>query len=108
MSCVFVYALARARCGNGKLVLLQLFGTIIVDLFLLVGPTLPSFTASLASVLVKPGAVGIGLGAACCLLLLPQSMSYVVLNKMEALVRMAEPALESTRRCLAGDAMPLG
>ncbi|KAJ6445166.1 3-dehydroquinate dehydratase-like protein [Purpureocillium lavendulum] len=102
MSCVFIYALARLRCSNGKLVAFQLFGTIITDLFLLIGPLLPSYNASLASILVKPGAIGIGLGIVCCILFFPQSTSYVVLDKMEKLVRMGETALDTTRRRLAG------
>ncbi|POR31125.1 Uncharacterized protein TPAR_08710 [Tolypocladium paradoxum] len=107
MCCLFVYAAARLRCRNPKLVLLQLFGTIVIDLFLLFGPTVPKFTGNLAWILVKPGAIGIGLGAACCLLFFPQSTSYVVLDKMEKLVRMAETPLDSTRRRLANEAVPL-
>lgn len=108
MCCLFVYALARLRCSNPKLVLMQLFGTIIIDLFILFGPTLPTFTGDLASILVKPGAIGIGLGAACCVLLFPQSTSYVVLDRMEKLVRMVEAPLDTTRRRLAKEAVPLG
>ncbi|KAK1764196.1 hypothetical protein QBC33DRAFT_561941 [Phialemonium atrogriseum] len=107
MCCVFVYTLARLRCSNAKLVLMQLFGTIIVDIFLLFGPTVPTFTANLASVLVKPAAIGIGLGAACCLLFFPQSTSYVVLDKMEKLIRMVETSLDSTRRRLANEPVQL-
>ncbi|GJN80127.1 hypothetical protein PLIIFM63780_003651 [Purpureocillium lilacinum] len=102
MSCVFIYALARVRCSNGKMVALQLFGTIITDLFLLIGPLLPTYTANLGSILVKPGAIGIGIGIACCILFFPQSTSYAVLDKMEKLVRMGEVALETTRKRLAG------
>lgn len=103
MCCVFIYVLARLRYANGKLVLLQLFGTIVIDVFLLTGPILTKFNAKLAQVLVKPGAIGIGLGAACCLLVFPQSTSYVVLGQMEQLIRMVEAPLDSTRRYFAGD-----
>ena len=108
MCCLFIYALARVRCSNHKLVLMQILGTIIIDLFLLFGPTLPTFTANLAWILVKPGIIGIGLGAACCILFFPHSTSYVVLDKMEKLVRLAEAPLKSTRRRLAKEMVPLG
>ncbi|KAK2595488.1 hypothetical protein QQS21_006828 [Conoideocrella luteorostrata] len=107
MAAVFIYALARIRLTNPKFTLLQLFGTIITDLFLLIGPTLPSFNADLGSVLVKPGAIGIGLGAACCLLLFPHSTSYAVLDKMEKLIRLEELALNTTKRRLKGQFVSL-
>ncbi|PWY87392.1 hypothetical protein BO70DRAFT_378043 [Aspergillus heteromorphus CBS 117.55] len=107
MICVFVYAMARLRVANNKFILAQIFSTIIADLFLLFGPTLPSFTASLAEVLVEPGAIGVGLGAACCLLFFPQSTSYAVLTKMEQLLRLGRAPLECTVSRLDGDALSL-
>lgn len=103
MCCVFIYALARLRYANGKMILLQLFGTIVIDIFLLTGPILTRFNSKLAQVFVKPGAIGIGLGAVCCLFVFPQSTSYVVLGQMEQLIRMLEAAVDSTRRYFAGD-----
>jgi hypothetical protein len=97
MCCVFIYALARLRYSNEKLILFQLFGTIVIDIFLLSGPTLRYFLNTLPQVLVKPGAIGIGIGAACCLLVFPQSASYVVLSQMETLLRMLETPLEPAR-----------
>ncbi|KAF5137099.1 putative protein C57A7.05 [Metarhizium anisopliae] len=103
MCCVFIYALARLRYANGKMILLQLFGTIVIDIFLLTGPILTRFNSKLAQVFVKPGAIGIGLGAVCCLFVFPQSTSYVVLGQMEQLIRMLEAPVDSTRRYFAGD-----
>ncbi|KAM5356927.1 hypothetical protein ACJ41O_003573 [Fusarium nematophilum] len=108
LGCLFIYALARLRCANPKLVLMQMFGTIVMDIFILVGPTLSGFMASLASVLVKPGAIGIGLGAACCVFLFPQSTSYVVLGQLCKLTRMTDTSLLYTRQRLAGGTVPLG
>ena len=105
MCCAFIYVMARLRCSNAKLVLTQIFGTIVIDIFLLFGPTLPTFSNTLPSVLVEPGAIGIGLGAACCLLMFPQSTSYVVLDKMEKLIRMTEASLDSTRKRLANQTL---
>ncbi|GAB0133087.1 hypothetical protein EsDP_00001503 [Epichloe bromicola] len=106
MCCVFIYALARLRYANAKLVLLQLFGTIVIDVFLLTGPVLTRFNAKLAQVLVKPGAVGIALGVACSVLVFPQSTSYVLLSQMEQLIRTLEAPLETTRRLFAAETPP--
>ncbi|PHH64676.1 hypothetical protein CDD81_4117 [Ophiocordyceps australis] len=97
MGCVFVYAVSRLRCWNPKFALFQLFGIIIMDLFILFGPTLPSYTASLAEVLIKPGAIGIGLGAVCCLFMFPHSTSYAVLGGMQKIVLMTNKSLEYAR-----------
>ncbi|KAL6881916.1 hypothetical protein HDV57DRAFT_85084 [Trichoderma longibrachiatum] len=107
MACVFVYFLSRLRAGNMKLTLLHLFGTIVVDVFLLIGPLLPSFTPRLGQTLVKPGAIGVGIGAACCLIFFPQSTSYVVLRKMEQLVRMFDIPLDLTRKRFASEPLEL-
>ncbi|KFH47347.1 hypothetical protein ACRE_018050 [Hapsidospora chrysogenum ATCC 11550] len=61
------------------------------------------FTADLASLLVKPGAAGVGIGAASCVLLFPQSTSFVVLEKTEKLVRLLNLSLVSTVKRLARD-----
>ncbi|PYH98124.1 hypothetical protein BO71DRAFT_447485 [Aspergillus ellipticus CBS 707.79] len=105
MICVFIYVMARLRVANNKFILAQIFGTIIADLFLLFGPTLPSFTASLAEVLVEPGAIGIGLGAACCVLFFPQSTSFAVLARLEQLLRLGQVPVKSTESRLNGDAL---
>lgn len=107
MGCAFIYVLSRLRCMNPKLVFMQLFGSIVTDIFILFGPTLPSFNASLGTILVKPGAIGIGLGTACCLLFFPQSTSYVVLDKMEKLVRLLDCSLDATLKRLAKEDVSL-
>jgi hypothetical protein len=101
MSCVFVYVMARLRVVNQKFALAEIFGIIIMDLFLLFGPTLPSWDWRVARLLVEPGAIGLGLGFACCLLLFPQSTSYAVLTRMEKLVLMGESSLQCTQDRLA-------
>ncbi|KAL7920024.1 hypothetical protein ACQKWADRAFT_168290 [Trichoderma austrokoningii] len=108
MILAFVYFLARLKAGNIKLTFLHLFGTIVADVFLLIGPLLPSFTPLLGQTLVKPGAIGVGVGAVCCLVLFPQSTSYAVLRKMEQLVRMLDTPLDLTRRRFAGESLDLG
>ena len=101
MSCVFVYVMARLRVWNQKFALAEIFGIIIMDLFLLFGPTSPFWDWRIAVVLVEPGAIGIGLGFACCLLFFPQSTAFAVLDRMEKLVRMGQTPLKTTRDRLA-------
>lgn len=108
MILAFIYVLARLKAGNIKLTFLHLFGTIVADVFLLIGPLLPSFTPLLGQTLVKPGSIGVGIGAVCCLVFFPQSTSYVVLRKMEQLVRMLDTPLDLTRRRFDGEALDLG
>lgn len=105
--CVFIYAICRLRCANPKLILMQIFGMIVTDLVMEIGPTLPSYNASLPSVLVKPGAVGIALGTSCCLLIFPQSTSFVTLGLLEKLTRMSNKAIDVTRRRLVDHDIPV-
>lgn len=102
LCCLFIYGLARLRLANHKFVLLQIFGTIQIDIFLVFGPTLPWFIGDLGTILAKPAAIGIGLGAACSLLFFPQSTSYVVLDKMEKLIQLGEISLGVTKKQLMG------
>lgn len=97
MSCIFVYVMARLRVLNQKFVLAEIFGIIVMDLFLLFGPTLPSWDWRVARILVEPGAIGIGLGFACSLVLFPQSTSYAILSQMVKLVLMGHFSLQCTR-----------
>ncbi|KAJ5217443.1 hypothetical protein N7468_010451 [Penicillium chermesinum] len=103
LSCLFVYFMARLRAANPKFTLAEMFGNIVLDLFLLFGPGLPSWTGSLGKLLVEPGAIGIALGFICCLLFFPQSTSYAVLAQMEKLIRMGEGAFQCTRDRLASE-----
>lgn len=102
MGLSFIYVLARVRFKNHKFVPMQLFGTIVTDLFILIGPTLPNFT-DIGSLLAKPGAIGISVGMACSLLFFPHSTSYAVLANMEKVVLQCERAVSATRRGLAGE-----
>ncbi|KAF4155768.1 hypothetical protein CNMCM8927_004192 [Aspergillus lentulus] len=96
MTCVFIYFLARLRASNPKFTLVQIFGTIIADLFLTIGPLLPSFRGTLPKLLIIPAAIGAGLGLVASLLLFPQSTSHAVLAGMQALVELAKQPLRLT------------
>jgi hypothetical protein len=103
MSCAFIYAVSRARCANPKLLAMQIFSIIVTDISITIGPTLPRYMADLWSIIVKPGAIGVGIGLACCILLFPQSTSYVLLNQLEKLTRLSGSAITTTQKRLAND-----
>ncbi|KAJ6007600.1 hypothetical protein N7540_011576 [Penicillium herquei] len=103
MICFLIYLLARFRAKNPKFVLFQIFGTIIMDIFLTIGPLLPSFEGTIAKVLVEPAAIGVGLGLACQILLFPKSTSCAVLEGMEGLTRLLKGPLDVTEAGLLSD-----
>lgn len=91
------------RANNPKTTLLQIIATIIADLFLTIGPSLPSFSGTLPVTLVKPGAIGVGLGFVANILFFPQSTSHTVLAAMERLLELANHPLEFTAQSLEAD-----
>ncbi|EPS34710.1 hypothetical protein PDE_09674 [Penicillium oxalicum 114-2] len=94
--CFFVYVLSRIRAKNPKFTLTQIFGIIIMDIFITIGPLLPRFNGTLPKILIEPAAIGIGIGMACNVLFFPTSTSYVVLEGMEAVVRLLKGPLDAT------------
>lgn len=84
------------RAKNPKFALLQIFATIITDLFLTIGPLLPSFNGTMPKLLIEPAAIGIGMGLASQILLFPTSTSHAVLDGMEGLVRLLKGPLDVT------------
>lgn len=89
------------RAKNPKFALLQVFGTIIADLFLVIAPSLPSFNGLLARTLVEPAAIGVGLGLASSILFFPQSTSSTVLFGMEGVLRLLKRPLDYTASSLS-------
>ena len=83
--------------------MLQIFGTIIADLFLTIGPLLPSFNGTLPKLLIEPAAIGIGLGIASAFLFFPQSTSHIVLAGTEGLLVLSKRPLEITLNSLTAD-----
>ncbi|KAE8369932.1 hypothetical protein BDV27DRAFT_171665 [Aspergillus caelatus] len=94
--CTFIYFMARLRASNPKATLTSIFGIIISDLFLNFTPLLPSFSGTLPLTLVKPAAIGVGLGFACSVLFFPRSTSHVVLDSMEDIVELLKQPLTFT------------
>jgi hypothetical protein len=79
-----------------------------MDVFLTVGPLLPSFTGTIPKVLVEPAAIGIGIGLASSILLFPKSTSAAVLDDMEGIVRLLKGPTDVTYSSLfEGDPLDL-
>jgi hypothetical protein len=83
---LFVYLVARIRVAAPKFALFQMFAIVVSDIFLTIGPLLPSFSGTIASILIKPAATAVGIGMVCNVLFFPESTSYVVLETMEVAV----------------------
>jgi hypothetical protein len=83
---LFVYLVARVRVAAPKLALFQVFAIIVSDIFLTIGPLIPSFSGTIPSVLVKPAATAVGIGMVCNLLFFPESTSHLVLETMVGVV----------------------
>ncbi|KAJ5089192.1 hypothetical protein N7532_007876 [Penicillium argentinense] len=108
MICFMIYLLARLRAKNPKFALFQIFGTISLDIFLTIGPLLPSFSGTIPKVLIEPAAIGIGLGLASSILFFPKSTSSTVLDGMEAVVRLLKGPTDVTYSSLIeGDTLEL-
>lgn len=98
---------ARIRAKNPKFTLLQIFGTIISDLFLTLAPLLPTFNGTLPKLLIEPAAIGIGIGLVCCLLFFPRSTSHTVLAGFEGLAQLLKAPLDFTLVSLSKEGDPL-
>ncbi|KIW35967.1 uncharacterized protein PV06_11729 [Exophiala oligosperma] len=83
---LFVYLVARIRVAAPKLALLQVFAIVVSDIFLTIGPLIPSFSGTIPSVLIKPAATAIAIGVVCNIVFFPQSTSHLVLETMEGVV----------------------
>jgi hypothetical protein len=106
-SVIFILEQARLRAKNPKFTLVQVFGTIMSDIFLTIGPLQSSFDGTLPVILIKPGAIGVGLGFVCSILFFPQSTSHAVLMAMEGLLSLAKYPVNCTVSYLKKDSEPL-
>ncbi|QQK43156.1 Brefeldin A sensitivity protein-related protein [Penicillium digitatum] len=98
--CLFIYLISRLRAKNPKFTLVQIFGIIIIDVSLTIGPLLPSFNGTIPKVLIEPAAIGIGLGLVSHFIFFPRSTSHVVLDGMEGLVRLLKGPLDATEKAV--------
>ncbi|CRG83633.1 putative protein C57A7,05 [Talaromyces islandicus] len=91
---------ARLRASNPKATFAAIFGIIISDLILTYAPLFPSFNGTLPETLIKPAAIGVGLGFACSVLLFPRSTSHVLLDSLEDMMDHLRWPLEFTASTL--------
>jgi hypothetical protein len=100
MLCLFIYFMARLRIKAPKLALTAIFAWIVTDVFLTIGPLLPSFQGTIPQVLIKPAAAAIAISLACSMLIFPESTSHMTLFGMHKLVTSMGASLDLTRSFL--------
>ncbi|KIX09276.1 uncharacterized protein Z518_00355 [Rhinocladiella mackenziei CBS 650.93] len=86
MSCLFIYFLARLRVAAPKFILIQMFGTMVTDIYLTTAPLLPSFSGTIPTVLIKPAATAVGVGIFCNICFFPESTSHIVLANIKEMI----------------------
>lgn len=97
MLCLFIYLMARLRIKVPKLTLTAVFAWIVADIFLTIGPLLPSFQGTIPQVLIKPAAAALAISLACSVLIFPESTSHLTLHGMHKLVTSMAGCLDLTR-----------
>ncbi|TIA79417.1 hypothetical protein D6C76_03603 [Aureobasidium pullulans] len=97
MLCLFVYFMARLRIRAPKLALTAIFAWIVTDVFLTIGPLLPSFQGTIPQVLIKPAAAALAISLACSMFIFPESTSHLTLFSMHKLVTAMSGSLDLTR-----------
>jgi hypothetical protein len=97
MLCPFVYLMARLKAKAPKLSLLAVFAWVITDVFLTIGPLLPTFQGTIPLALIKPAAAALAISLACSVLIFPESSSHLTLYSMQKLVTSMAESLDLTR-----------
>lgn len=95
------------RVANPKFTLIQIFGTIISDIFLTTGPILPSFSGKIPLVVIKPAATAIGVGVLCNILIFPESTSHIVLNNIKQILFPMVEFVDACKISLNSGARPM-
>ncbi|PSK56058.1 hypothetical protein B9Z65_4936 [Elsinoe australis] len=83
---IMIYLMARLRAKVPKLTLTAVFFWVVSDIFLTIGPLLPSFQGTIPLVLVKPAAATIAINLACSIFIFPESASHFALAHILELV----------------------
>lgn len=84
-----------------KLSLTAVFSWIITDVFLTIGPLLPSFQGTIPKVLIQPAAAAIAISLACSILIFPESTSHLVLHSMHQILLAMTSSIDVTAECVA-------
>lgn len=93
--------------ANPKFVAVQIFGTIIIDIFLTTGPLLPSFKGTIPLTLIKPAATAVGVGIFCNIVFFPESTSHIVLNNIKQILSPMVEFVDACRISLDNAARPM-
>lgn len=96
----FIYLMARLRMAVPKLALTAVFGWIVSDVFLTIGPLLPTFSGTIPAVLIKPAAAALAVNVACSLLIFPESTSHLVLASFHKLTTTMAATVPMTKQYL--------
>lgn len=84
-----------------KLALAGVFSWIITDVFLTIGPLLPSFQGTIPTVLIEPSAAALAISLACSILIFPESTSHLVLHGMHQILVAVTSSVDATADCIA-------
>lgn len=76
----------RLRVAVPKLTLTAIFSWIVLDIYLVIGTLIPTFSGTLAQLLVKPAAAAAAVGLVCNLIFFPESTSHKALHDMQAML----------------------
>ena len=88
---------ARLRVRAPKFILFEIFGIIITDLYLTIGPLVPTFSGTLAQLLVKPAATAVAISWLSSILIFPESTSHAVLAGYETVLSPMKGFLDACR-----------
>ncbi|KAH6718831.1 hypothetical protein BKA61DRAFT_712814, partial [Leptodontidium sp. MPI-SDFR-AT-0119] len=80
---VFIYLMARMRASNPNSQLVQMFGTVVADIYLTNGPLLPNFLGTAPIQMIKPAATAIGISMVCAIIFFPDTTSHFVMAGIE-------------------------
>ena len=104
---LFIYLMARIRVAAPKLTLVQMFAIIVSDIFLTIGPLLPTFSGTIPQTLAIPAITAVGINLVCNFLFFPQSTSHIVMFDMEKMLGSMDSFLEACTIYLANPKMKM-
>ena len=95
------------RVANPKFIAVQIFGTIISDIFLTTAPLLPTFKGTIPITLIKPAATAVGVGIFCNIFFFPESTSHIVLSNIKQILSPMTEFVDACRISLDHHARPM-
>ncbi|KAK6519097.1 hypothetical protein TWF281_003785 [Arthrobotrys megalospora] len=99
---IFIYFMARLRAAFPKLILVNIFGIIVIDVYLTTGPLINNFQGLLPIIFVKPLTSSVAIGLVLSLLVFPESCSYATLATLSKSLGHTREILNITQSILQG------